>query len=167
MRESERHRLLDVAGCARGGCSRRRGLDLRLRPGDEFRVDRGRLNSPTKRSLAKLRAEGWLVAVVERWNPYAKVRQDLFGFIDLLAIRGDETLAVQTTSGAHVAERFEKIRNTDAGHAARLWLASPNRKIVIHGWRKVGPRGKRKTWECRELPVIRSDIQLAQLALTP
>jgi len=27
--------------------------------------------TPTQRSLAKLRAEGWLVAVVERWNPYA------------------------------------------------------------------------------------------------
>lgn len=117
------------------------------------------MTSPTQRSLAKLRADGWLVAVVERWNPYAKVRQDLFGFIDLLAIKGNETLAVQTTSGSNVAARFEKIRNTSAGHAAGLWLASPNRRLVIHGWRKAGPRGKRKVWECRELPVIRSDVQ--------
>ncbi|MBI4659040.1 MAG: hypothetical protein HY735_09365, partial [Verrucomicrobia bacterium] len=74
-----------------------------------------------------------LVAVVERWNPYAWVRQDLFGFADLLAIRGNETLAVQTTSGNNVAARLDKIRAT---HAAALWLEAPTRKIVVHGWRK-------------------------------
>ena len=105
------------------------------------------MTSPTQRSLKKLRGEGYLVAIVERWNPYAKIRQDLFGFVDLLAIRGDVTLAVQTTSGDHVANRIEKIRGTQA---AGVWLESPNRKIVVHGWRKIGARGKRKLWECRE-----------------
>lgn len=106
--------------------------------------------SPTQRSLKKLRGEGWLVHITERWNPFAKIRQDMFGFIDLLAIRGDVTLAVQTTSGSNVAARVEKIRSLQS-HA--VWLESPNRKIVVHGWRKVGPRGKRKTWECREVCV--------------
>lgn len=104
-------------------------------------------NSPTQRSLAKLRAEGWLVAVTERWNPFAKIRQDLFGFIDLLAVRGNETLAVQTTTGPNMAAREIKIR---ASQAAAIWLESPTRKIVIHGWTQRGPRGKRKLWECRE-----------------
>jgi hypothetical protein len=35
--------------------------------------------TPTQRSLAYLRAEGWQVAIVERWNPHARIRQDLFG----------------------------------------------------------------------------------------
>jgi len=106
--------------------------------------------TPTQRSLKKLRSEGWFVALTEHWNPFAKVKQDLFGFIDILAIRGDETLAVQTTSGDHVSHRLEKI---NACQAASFWRESPTRKIVIHGWRKVGSRGKRKTWKCREVPV--------------
>ena len=104
--------------------------------------------TPTSRSLEKLRAAGWLVAVVERWNPWAKCRQDLFGFADLLAVKGNTTLAVQTTNGANVAARLDKIRGTQA---AALWLESPSRAIVVHGWRKTGPRGKRKTWQCREI----------------
>lgn len=105
--------------------------------------------SPCQRSLAKLRSDGWLCAVVERFNPYVKVRQDLFGFIDILAIRGDVSLAVQTTSGSNVSARLDKINATPA---ALLWLA-PSRQIVIHGWSKQGPRGKRKVWTCREIPV--------------
>jgi hypothetical protein len=43
--------------------------------------------TPTQRSMAYLKKEGYRVAVVERWNPHARIRQDLFGVIDLLAIR--------------------------------------------------------------------------------
>ena len=42
--------------------------------------------SPTQLSLKKLREEGYTVAVVEHWNSFARIRQDLFGFIDLLAL---------------------------------------------------------------------------------
>lgn len=108
------------------------------------------MNSPTQRSLKKLRSEGWHVAVVERWNQWAKCRQDLFGFIDLLALKDDLTLAVQTTSGAHVAARLEKMKGIPT---VALWLKSPTRLLVIHGWRKVGPRGTRKMWECRQVVV--------------
>ncbi len=103
--------------------------------------------SPTQRSLKELRKRGYMVAITEKWNPFAKIRQDLFGFIDLLAIRGNEVLAVQTTSGTNVAARVAKIVSLQA---ARLWLESPNRKIVVHGWAKRGPRGKRKEWTVRE-----------------
>ena len=88
--------------------------------------------TPTQRSLAVLRAEGYKVAIVEHWNQYARIRQDLFGIVDLLAIRENETLAVQTTSGSNVAARIKKIaehENTPAIRAAG-W------KIHIHGWRK-------------------------------
>lgn len=105
--------------------------------------------SPCQRSLKLLRDRGYLVAITERWNQYAKVRQDLFGFIDLLAVKGDTILAVQTTSGDNVSARLDKINNEPR---ALLWLA-PSRKILIHGWRRVGARGKRKLWECREIEV--------------
>jgi hypothetical protein len=52
------------------------------------------MSSPTQRSLRHMRDLGYLVAVVEHWNPHARIRQDLFGWIDLLAIRDGETLAV-------------------------------------------------------------------------
>ena len=105
------------------------------------------MTSPTQRSKAKLIAEGYTVAITERWNQFAHVRQDLFGFADMVAVRIGTTgvLAVQTTSGSNVSARVEKIRNEPR---AGIWLACGNR-IEVHGWRKVGPRGKRKTWECR------------------
>lgn len=102
--------------------------------------------SPTQRSLKLLRQEGWTCAVVERWNQFAKIRQDLFGFIDILAFKGDTVLAVQSTSGDNVSKRIAKIRSTQA---ATLWAESPHRAIAVHGWRKAGARGKRKLWEVR------------------
>lgn len=103
--------------------------------------------TPTQRSLKLLRAAGYLCAVVEHWNAWRKIRQDLFGFADILAVRGNETLLVQTTSGSNVSARLAKIRSSQA---ADLWLSSPTRAIRVHGWAKRGPRGKRKVWTCRE-----------------
>ena len=105
------------------------------------------MNSPTKRTLDRLRKEGWpLVEVTERWNSFARVRKDLFGFIDVLAVNGDRIQAVQSTSGANVSARWEKMRYLPAvGH----WLSNGSRELVIHGWAKRGERGKAKRWTCR------------------
>ena len=118
---------------------------------------RPKKKSPTQRSLEKLRKEGWTCAITERWNAYAKLRQDLFGFIDVLAFRGNEVLAVQTTSGSNVSARLDKIHGLQS---ASLWLESPNRKIVIHGWAKRGGRGEVKHWDCRELFVAPFQVEL-------
>lgn len=100
--------------------------------------------SPTARSKALLEKEGYKVAIVERWNPHANIRQDLFGFIDLLAIRENETLAIQTTSYSNVSSRITKIAEHDNVEAVRKagW------RIVVHGWQKKGAR-----WECRVVDV--------------
>lgn len=93
--------------------------------------------TPTQRSLCKLRADGWLVAVVERWNPYARVRQDLFGFADLLAIKGNEVLAVQTTSGDHVAHRLQgtdhSLEQVAAGTLGECSPAVPATILTLTG----------------------------------
>jgi len=99
------------------------------------------VSSPTQRSLKKLRAEGWTAEVVERRNPRLPITHDLFGFIDILAIREGETLAVQTTSGSNVSSRVRKI--ADAEHLAAV--RSAGWCIHVHGWRK-NARGR---WECR------------------
>src|SRR5215471_14938678 len=104
------------------------------------------MQSPTAKSLEKLREEGWNAAVVERWNQFAKRRIDLFNFADLLAFRGEEILAVQATDGSNVAHRMAKILATPE---ASDWCMSWTRRLEIWGWRKVGARGKRKLYECR------------------
>lgn len=88
--------------------------------------------TPTQRTLARLREEGWLPAVVERWNPHARIRQDLYGFIDIVAVRPGETLAVQCTSGGEVARRVAKIAASETVAAVRAagW------RIEVWGWRK-------------------------------
>jgi hypothetical protein len=121
------------------------------------------MSSPTQRSLQRLRKDGWLVAIVEHWNAFTKRRNDLFGFGDLLAVRKDTVILVQTTSDANVSHRVAKIKEIPA---ARYWLESPNRRIVIHGWGKKGERGKPKRWECREVELT-SDALGPIVAMVP
>ena len=88
--------------------------------------------TPTQLTLRHLRGNGWTAAVTEHWNPHAGIRQDLFNFIDVLAVRGPETLAVQTTSYKNVSSRVRKIGELDVVAAIREagWT------IHVHGWRK-------------------------------
>lgn len=86
---------------------------------------------------------------MERWNPYARIRQDLFDFIDIVAVKaGHPILGIQTTA-AGASSRVKKIQGAPA---ASVWLASGGR-LVVHSWVKRGPRGKRKVWTCREIEI--------------
>lgn len=109
--------------------------------------------SPTARSLAVLRKEGWTAGVVERWNPGARVRQDFLGFADILAVRpiafiegqgtrADGVLAVQACVTGDQSKRLAKIQQEPK---AAVWRAAGN-TIEVWGWAKRGPRGKRKVW---------------------
>lgn len=120
------------------------------------------MSSPTQRSLKLLRSRGYLVAIVEKWNPYVKIRQDLFGFIDLVAIKGNETLGVQTTTRGDINRRMEKIRNLPA---AKFWADSSTRKIIVHGWAIMGAKGKRKKYECREIEMTLADFEQAEIEI--
>jgi hypothetical protein len=97
--------------------------------------------SPTQRSLAALKADGWLAAVVEKWNPHARIRQDLFGFVDILAVRDGETLGVQACAGSSVSARIKKIADSELAPQVRRagW------RLEVWGWRK-NAAGK---WVCR------------------
>ena len=106
--------------------------------------------SPTQRSLALLRERGYLCAIVEKFVrfPPPGHRVDLWGIGDILAVKAGETLLVQcTTTG--VSERVTKI----VANPNTIKLLAVPWKIEVWGWRKVGPRGKRKVWECREVPL--------------
>lgn len=89
--------------------------------------------SPMQESLKRLRREGWRCAITENWNPAVKRRIDLYGCIDILAVRLYDTLAVQTTSASNVASRRTKILQNVHLPAllAAGWL------IEIHGWSRT------------------------------
>jgi len=106
--------------------------------------------SPTQRTLAALRKDGYLAAIVEKWNPHARRRVDLFGFVDVLAVHdgvdrreGEKavvqpgyTLAIQCTTGSHVANRVAKIR--ESPHLPMLVAAGW--RVEAWGWRKLKGR---------------------------
>lgn len=122
------------------------------------------MSSPTQRTLKLLRDAGYTAAVVERWQAHAHKRVDLFGFLDLVAIKGDlqGVLGVQATSGSNVAARLTKIGEISA---AVDWLLAGNRLAVI-GWRKVtaklksGKKAKRKPWSPRIVRVWLDGVEL-------
>jgi hypothetical protein len=89
--------------------------------------------TPAQKSLKLLRERGGLVEKVEHWNAFARHRQDLFGFGDILHVDGDMVTIVQTTSMSNLGARLKKIRENQA---AALWLESPHRSIEVHGWKK-------------------------------
>lgn len=91
--------------------------------------------SPTSRSLEYLRKLGYKPWVVEKFVrfPPPGHRVDMYGFIDVVAIGPGRTVAVQATTGGHLANRATKIRACDDYPMVRAaqWV------IEVHGWRKL------------------------------
>ena len=102
--------------------------------------------SPTKLSLKHLRKTCQAVAVVEHWCAFSRKRNDLFGFIDILALNGPDTIAVQSTSWGNVSARAKKIAESDHIESVRAagWT------VLIHGWRK---NAKTRRYELKEIDV--------------
>lgn len=102
--------------------------------------------SPTQNSLSALRAQGYTCWIVEYWNSFTRKRVDMFGMFDIIAIRENETLAVQTTTTG-VAARVKKITESEYLDAVRKagW------RIEVHGWRKAPKTkgGKVQIWKQR------------------
>lgn len=88
-----------------------------------------------------MRERGYLCEIVERWNPYARVRHDLFGFGDVICLGRDEVILVQTTSGSNMADRIDKVTNHDNIAAVR----KAGVRVIVHGWRKL-----KSGWAVRE-----------------
>jgi hypothetical protein len=88
--------------------------------------------SPTQLSLRWLRDRLYTAQVVERWNPHARIRQDLFGWCDIIALGGNKIVGIQTTSRANVWARGSKILESKE---ARDWLLCDG-EIRVHGWDK-------------------------------
>jgi hypothetical protein len=115
--------------------------------------------SPTKLSLDYLRAHGWTVEVVEKWtrNPATgvQIKHDLFNLFDILGVKDDVTIAVQTTTKHNIGSRLKKIAADEV--TAKLhragWL------LVCHGWWQPGGPGTR--YHVEEVVVADEAEQLA------
>jgi translation initiation factor IF-1 len=123
----------------------------------------------TSRSTALLRGRGYMVGSTERWIPMMKIRQDLFGFIDLLAVDpvGKQTIGVQATAGTNNASA--RVHKICAEPRARIWLEAGN-KIFVHAWEKQSrERGKQKgragqkIWKCIETEVTLETLENSRI----
>jgi hypothetical protein len=103
-------------------------------------------SSPTQRTLARLKELGFTAGIVEKWNQYARVRQDLFNFIDIVAIHPDSgIIGIQACAGGSHSARRAKIL---AEPKFLEWCKAGGR-VEVWSWAKQGARGKRKTWTLR------------------
>lgn len=105
--------------------------------------------SPTQRTLKWLRDRGCYAEVVERWNSHAKVRHDLFGCIDILALT-PTLVGIQVTTTAHLPDRRRKILDLyKTNGPVRAWISHVGH-ILLVGWskkRKIKKDGKKgKSW---------------------
>lgn len=92
------------------------------------------MSSATELTLKRLRELGFTAQVVEKWNPHARIRQDLFGFIDVLAVGRGVTMGVQCCT-SRVAERVRKITEhpnlpavREADWSVQVWGWTRNKK---------------------------------------
>ena len=105
---------------------------------------------PSQRTGQWLKRLGFKVGTVERFVKFPGmehgIRQDLFGFIDLIAMHPKYGIvAVQATVGAAHAAHVDKI---EAEPNALFWTRC-GAVIWLVSWRKGGERGKRKLWTMR------------------
>ena len=106
--------------------------------------------SPTQRTLRELRGMGRISGIVERFNQHAGpfgIRQDLFGFIDLVALDPERGIVgVQCCAGSGHAAHRRKILEECTQEAVE-WLRCGGR-IEIWSWskRKLKRGGKAERW---------------------
>lgn len=125
--------------------------------------------------MAHLRKNGYHASIVEKWNQFARIRQDFGGFADILAYKPQEAgvLAIQATSdekGGNVSARVKKLTapEPDDKHGPsrieniKAWLGAGNR-LEVWGFGKRGERGARKLWTLRVIPITLDHFQSPQL----
>ena len=93
-----------------------------------------------------MRDNGWIAQVVEQTIRGKGIifKRDLFGIIDILALRGEIILGVQTTSSSNVSSRVKKIADSEFLPAIR----KAGIMLHVHGWSK-----RKAGWTMRVIDV--------------
>lgn len=122
--------------------------------------------SPTQRTIQALKREGCVCGIAEKWNAFVPrgdggmgMRQDLLGFIDVVACSPDRgILAIQAAGTGGMSSHVHKILD-DCTENAMAWLQSGGR-IEIWEWRKVKLKrgGKAMRWQPRVREITLADF---------
>lgn len=99
------------------------------------------MTNPTSFALKLLKKEGYTAQVVEHWVPVAHVRRDLFGIIDIVAVKEGifGVLGIQVTSKSNISARINKAKTNKsllvwykAGNNFEVWGSyKENNKMMM------------------------------------
>ncbi len=108
------------------------------------------MTSPTQLSLAELRKRGYMAAVVEKFNSFIKIRQDLWGFGDILAVHPikKDFLIIQATPDTGGQFSKHKMKCEEKRDKIDIWKQAGGR-FEIWAWAKKGKAKTRKLWTVR------------------
>lgn len=104
--------------------------------------------SPTQRTLKAMREQGRLCGIVERFNAHAGKfgkRQDLFGFIDIIALDPIDGVVAIQSCGQGFSDHIKKMTE-ETQEMLYEWLR--HAKVELWGWRKV-KIGRAERWSPR------------------
>jgi len=90
--------------------------------------------SPTQRTLRSLRNRGLICEIVEKFISFPSPghRNDLFGFIDILALGPKGIIGIQSC-GDSFSEHYRKILGSEY---LVDWLNTPGTSLELWSWRK-------------------------------
>ena len=103
------------------------------------------------RATKVLKADGWLVARTEQWVPAAGggFRRDLWGWMDLMAIRNGSCVGIQACAMTDRAKHFRKMEESPRIiEAISQWVRCPGHRAEMWSFRmvKVKRGGKAQVW---------------------
>jgi hypothetical protein len=110
--------------------------------------------SPTQRSLKYMRDDDWTCGIVEKWNHFTKIRQDLFGFADVIAMKPDNTPILLQITSTGWSSRLAKI----LAEPRALVALNSGFEIQVHGWRKLKQNRNRYTIKCIQVTTDMFDL---------
>lgn len=116
-----------------------------------------------RRTSEWCRNQGLFPWKVEVFNGFSGFKTDLYYIIDYLAIDENRTVGIQSC-GADFAAHIVKFL-IDERENTKLWLSSPNRELILIGWRKLKVKrgGKAFRYHAR-IAYIKFDTYLNKLS---
>ena len=115
--------------------------------------------TPTQRTLAHLREQGFYCEIVEKWNSFTRTRKDYLDIIDILALDPNRGVIGVQSTGQAFSEHLKKIL-IEKQDKTRLWLTTPGTSLYLYGWRKLKQARGKKTliWVPRIQEITLSDL---------
>ena len=119
--------------------------------------------TPTQRTIRELKNRGRVCGIVEKYNAFAGphgIRQDLFGFIDIISLDPERGVVAIQSCGQSFAAHLKKITEEKAQEVYE-WLRTPGAKLELWGWRKVKKNrgGKAMIWQPRIKEIVMEDLK--------